>query len=41
VARYRDLGATVLNLRFRHRSVAHYLEQLEAVAREVAPRFTS
>ncbi|HXJ36227.1 MAG TPA: LLM class F420-dependent oxidoreductase [Candidatus Eisenbacteria bacterium] len=34
VARYRALGATVLNLRFRHTSLAHYLEQLEIVARE-------
>jgi probable F420-dependent oxidoreductase len=38
LGRYRDLGATVMNLRFRHRSLAHYLEQLEAVARDVAPR---
>jgi hypothetical protein len=26
-----------VNLRVRHRSLAHYLEQLEVVAREVAP----
>ncbi|MGH7894625.1 MAG: LLM class F420-dependent oxidoreductase [Candidatus Binatia bacterium] len=39
VARYRALGATVLNLRLRHRSLAHYLEQLEIVARDVVPRF--
>jgi probable F420-dependent oxidoreductase len=39
VARYRDVGATMLNLRFRHRDVTHYLEQLEVVAREVAPQF--
>jgi hypothetical protein len=38
--RYRALGATVMNLRFRHTSLAHYLEQLDAFAREVAPRFT-
>jgi probable F420-dependent oxidoreductase len=31
-ARYRALGTTVLNLRFRHRSLAHYLEQLDAIA---------
>lgn len=30
--RYRAAGATRLNLRFRHRSLAHYLEQLEAMA---------
>jgi probable F420-dependent oxidoreductase len=36
VDRYRALGATVLNLRFRHRSLAHYLEQLDAVASERA-----
>lgn len=27
-----DAGATMLSLRFRHRSLAHYIEQLEAVA---------
>ena len=37
VERYRAIGATVLNLRFRHRSLAHYLEQLEVFAREIAP----
>lgn len=31
VRRYREAGATMLNLRFRHRSPAHYLEQLEAM----------
>jgi probable F420-dependent oxidoreductase len=36
---YRAVGATVVNLRFRHQSLAHYLEQLEVFAREVAPRF--
>jgi probable F420-dependent oxidoreductase len=39
VARYRTIGATVLNLRFRHRSLEHYLEQLHAFADTVAPRF--
>ena len=38
--RYRVLGTTVLNLRLRHRSLQHYLEQLDVVAREVAPRFS-
>jgi len=37
--RYRAVGATVVNLRFRHRSLEHYLEQLAVVAAEVAPRF--
>jgi probable F420-dependent oxidoreductase len=37
--RYRALGATVMNLRFRHRSLEHYLEQLGVFAAEVAPRF--
>jgi alkanesulfonate monooxygenase SsuD/methylene tetrahydromethanopterin reductase-like flavin-dependent oxidoreductase (luciferase family) len=35
--RYRDLGTTILNVRTRHRSLGHYLEQLEALAREVMP----
>lgn len=35
--RYRDLGTTILNVRTRHRSLEHYLEQLEALAAEVAP----
>jgi hypothetical protein len=35
--RYRALGTTIVNLRFRHASLAQYLEQLEIVAREVAP----
>jgi hypothetical protein len=34
--RYRALGTTILNLRLRHRSLAHYLEQLEIAAGEVA-----
>jgi probable F420-dependent oxidoreductase len=36
--RYRALGTTILHLRLRHRSLAHYLEQLEAVAGDVMPR---
>jgi probable F420-dependent oxidoreductase len=39
VARYRDAGATMLNLRFRTGSLAHYLEALAAFAHDVAPRF--
>lgn len=35
--RYRDAGATIVNLRFRHESLAHYLEQLDVVATEVMP----
>jgi alkanesulfonate monooxygenase SsuD/methylene tetrahydromethanopterin reductase-like flavin-dependent oxidoreductase (luciferase family) len=31
----RDIGATMINVNFRHRSPEHYLEQLEALA-EVA-----
>jgi probable F420-dependent oxidoreductase len=37
---YQVLGATVVNLRFRHTSLAHCLDQLDVFAREVAPRFT-
>ncbi len=37
VARFQRMGATALNLRFRHRSLAHYLELLERFAREVMP----
>jgi probable F420-dependent oxidoreductase len=36
--RYRDVGATVVNLRFRHTSLTHYLEQLEVVATLVDQR---
>ncbi len=36
-ASFRDLGTTLLNVRTRHRSLAHYLEQLEALASEVMP----
>lgn len=32
VARLRDVGATILNCRFAHHSVVHYLEQLAAMA---------
>ena len=39
VGRYRDLGATILNLRFRHRSLEHYLDQLAIFAESIAPRF--
>jgi probable F420-dependent oxidoreductase len=39
VETYERIGATVLSLRFRHRSLAHYLDQLDAFAREVAPSF--
>jgi probable F420-dependent oxidoreductase len=35
--RHRRLGTTIVNLRVRSRSCAHYLEQLEIVARDVAP----
>lgn len=35
VESYAALGATALNLRFRHHSLAHYLELLERFAREV------
>jgi probable F420-dependent oxidoreductase len=35
VQSYAGIGATALNLRFRHRSLAHYLELLERFAREV------
>jgi probable F420-dependent oxidoreductase len=37
LGRYRALGTTIVNLRFRHASLAQYLEQLEVVARDVAP----
>jgi probable F420-dependent oxidoreductase len=35
--RYRTLGATCLNVRVRHESLAHYLDQLGILAREIAP----
>ena len=28
----RDIGATMVNVNFRHESPAHYVEQLEALA---------
>ncbi len=39
IERHRAVGATVLNLRFQNRSLEHYLEQLEAFATLLAPRF--
>lgn len=36
---HRALGATIVNLRFRHRSLAHCLEQLQAFADDVMPGF--
>jgi probable F420-dependent oxidoreductase len=39
VARYQKIGATVLNLRFRSRSLQGYLEQLTIFAERVAPAF--
>jgi probable F420-dependent oxidoreductase len=36
-ARYRDLGATLLNVRTRHRSLEHYVDQLAALAGDVMP----
>jgi hypothetical protein len=41
VGAYAAIGATVLSLRFRHRSLAHYLEQLDAVAAEIVPAFVA
>jgi probable F420-dependent oxidoreductase len=37
--RQRAAGATVVNLRFQNRSLAHFLEQLAAFSAEVAPHF--
>lgn len=37
---YRALGATVVNLRFAHHSLAQCLEQLDAFAAEIMPHFT-
>jgi alkanesulfonate monooxygenase SsuD/methylene tetrahydromethanopterin reductase-like flavin-dependent oxidoreductase (luciferase family) len=37
--RYRALGATSMNLRFRHGSLVQYLEQLDAFATRIALRF--
>ena len=39
IERHHAVGATVLNLRFQNRSLEHYLEQLDAFATLVAPRF--
>ena len=39
IEEYRRIGATIMSLRFRHDSLAHYLEQLEIFAAEVAPAF--
>lgn len=39
VARYEEIGADVLSLRFRSTSCAHLLEQLEVFAERIAPRF--
>ena len=38
---YVDIGATVLNLRFRHRSLAHLLELMERFAQEIMPQCTA
>ena len=39
VARYQSMGATVVNLRFRSRSLGEFCDQLEAFAQRVAPQF--
>ncbi len=39
VAAYAAAGATAMNLRFVHHSLAHYIECLERFAAEVAPGF--
>lgn len=39
LAAYAALGATAMNLRFRHRSLTHYLELLERFSTEIAPQF--
>ncbi len=39
IAAYARIGATAMNLRFRHHSLEHYLELLEQFAREVVPAF--
>jgi probable F420-dependent oxidoreductase len=38
--RYQALGTTILNVRLRHQSLPHYLEQLDVLAHDVAPRLT-
>ncbi len=39
VERYQEIGTDVLSLRFRARSCAHLVEQLEIFAQEIAPAF--
>ena len=39
VRRYQEIGTTILTLRFRSSSCAHFVEQLEIFAREVATEF--
>lgn len=39
VEEYKEIGATMCNLRFRNRSLAHYLEQLEALTSVVPEGF--
>lgn len=39
IAQYRAAGATLLNLYFRSRTLAHYLEQLAIFDERIAPRF--
>jgi len=41
VAAYARIGATAMNLRFQHRSLAHYLELLEQFANQVMPAYRS
>jgi probable F420-dependent oxidoreductase len=41
IAAYADAGATAMNLRFVHHSLAHYLECLERFAAEVMPSIES
>src|SRR5205823_186960 len=39
IGKYQAAGATALNLTFRARSLAYYLEQLEIFIEKAAPRF--
>jgi probable F420-dependent oxidoreductase len=39
IAAYAAIGATAINLRFRHRSLQHYLELLDRFATEIVPAF--
>lgn len=41
IAAYAAIGATAINLRFRHHSLEHYLELLERFATTVMPEFNS